>query len=206
MSRELARTVVRRWKKSSESLDLSEDIADILKDDGKALRGDIARCKYLVPIYQSLVSPLMSPQIGEVASRALQRGADLEALQALLQSASRLIQKVTREWNEAVELRAQGGKVRGWVETVLDLPSVMALQQLNKEAIALQQKVTQEDERSWIDWSLDDYIGFESGIYGRIEKARPADLDLSGPVAVEEFVDRLTDADNFDEAMELRGA
>jgi hypothetical protein len=181
MSRDpLVAAVVRRYKQANASKWLDnveqlgiDDVEDNYRHDAKLARGYIAKCKYLGPIFRALAGPLMTPVIGEFADRMDQRVQGIEKLMTLVQAGVKLTKKVQKEFEGFIDEIAEGRSTRtsGLIEAVYDLPSMVELLDIAKEAGDLQDRLFDEDESGHIDWTLEDYLGGEAKVYYKIEKA-----------------------------------
>lgn len=159
------------WFGDAEAIEW-EDARDSVKRDVKAAGGYIKKCKYLASIFRSLVGPLQTPAIGVEADKIEQRIKDTEQLVSLLQEGVTVAKKLDKEWETLMKQIVEGLKLsHGIIEAVQDLPSMIKMYQLAKEAGVLQDKLLKEEEEFSIDWNLEVYLGSEAIVYQKIEKA-----------------------------------
>lgn len=159
------------WFGDSEALEW-EDARDSVKKDVRSAGGYIKKCQYLASTFRSLSGPLQTPAIGVEADKIDQRIKDTEQIVSLLQEGVIVAKKLDKEWETLMKQIVEGLKLsHGIIEAVQDLPSMIKMYQLAKEAGVLQDKLMKEEEDYNIDWSLDVYLGSEAIVYQKIEKA-----------------------------------
>lgn len=174
----LVRSLVARYKKSQENwyttsdpLDFDE-LKETYREDTKQLRGYLAKCKYVGPIFRALAPALMSPKIEIYADRIGTRIKDVEDLIKLLESGFSLAKQLQTEFDDLIVALAKGKKLRhGLIEEVQDLRSARDFRTLMERSGELHTRLIKEDEESHILWTLEDYIGFDAGVYQKLEKA-----------------------------------
>jgi hypothetical protein len=191
------------WFEDSESIEW-EDARDSIKKDTRSAGGYIKKCQYLVSIFRSLVGPLQTPAIGLEADKIEQRVKDTEHLVGLLQEGATAAKKLDKEWEALMKQIVEGTNLsHGLIEAVQDLPSMIKMYQLAKEAGELQDKLMKEEEDYNIDWSLEGYLGGEAVVYQKIEKANPNSSFFSevlyGASTLYGVIALYTDLDNIQE-------
>jgi hypothetical protein len=189
------------WLEDSEDIEW-EDARDSVKKDLRSAGGYMKKCQYLVSIFRSLVGPLQTPAIGVEADKIEQRIKDTEHLVGLLQEGVTAAKKLDKEWEALMKQIVEGAKLpHGLIEAVQDLPSMIRLYQLAKEAGDLQDKLMKEEEDYNIDWSLDVYLSSEAVVYQKIEKANPNNSFFSdvlyGASTLYGVIAMYTDLDNI---------
>lgn len=148
-------------------------------DDLKEMAKYVKRCAVLVTLYQRIAEALETPKIATLAERIQKRIADVEALAVLIRKAIPLYAQVEKELEAECRAIAAGKPIRhGLIELVVDLPSARALRGLSREMEVISKGILQEDRReSYLDWNLEEYIGYETRVYKRIESAAPGSFD-----------------------------
>lgn len=175
----IVEAVVIRYKKATESWFTSttdqlplDDAKVYIKDDTKLVRGYKAKCVYLSKIFRSLAGPLETPQIAVFADRIDKRVQDLDQLMGLVQEGAKLLDKAQGEFDQLIEDIADRKPRRGGLlEAIYDLPSIDAILKIALEAREIQDRFVKEDDDYHIEWVLEEYIGPESGIQRKIERA-----------------------------------
>lgn len=191
------------WFGDSEALEW-EDARDSVKRDSRAASGYVKKCQYLASIFRTLAGPLQTPDIGVEADKIEQRVKDTEQLVSLLQEGVTVAKKLDKEWETLMKQIVEGAKLpHGIIEVVQDLPSMIKMYQLAKEAGVLHDKLLKEEEDFSIDWSLEVYLGSEAIVYQKIEKAAQntsffSDV-LYGASTLYGVISLYTDSDNIQE-------
>ena len=166
------------WLNEAYEVDVG-DAKSGLTSDLKFLNKYVAKCKYLVPIYRSLAEALITAQIGKNADAVEIRISKVERLIGLLTKAHSLLDSVDHDWESLMDriARYEVKLTHGLIEAVQDMPSMVRFRTLAQEVGDLEDEISKEDDKYPIDWYLEDYIGSETGIYKRIDKAYPPQVD-----------------------------
>lgn len=218
MSDPIVEAVARRWKLASdvtwftdaEEIDF-DSVAGYFKDDSKLVRWYKAKCVYLAPIFRSLAAPLEAPALSKYADLMDKRVTEVDQLMTLVGEGVKLTKRAQEEFDQLLEdLADEKPRRGGLIEAVHDLPAIEAIMKVAKEAGNLHDRLTKEDDDTLIDWTLEEYLGPESGIQRKIEKAGEpmrgwfaGGSNFSGAGTLYGFVKYLTDPkyiqDNVDQ-------
>lgn len=193
------------------SIGTSDDLtASDARDEARSLLGElrryIKRCAPLIPLYKRLGVALETPQILTEGEAIRERANDIATAMDVLDKNAGLFSKFEKEFTNFCRQKANGTwqGTRGNIESVQDLPTANLLFKAGQELAKVLTKITKEDERGDINWTLDGYVGSEAKVYAIIEAA-PGDLDsdanLSNPFfgAIKYYSDSAVIQETIDE-------
>lgn len=150
--------------------DTKGSIQDIQKDLKKLLR----KLPAVARAYAAAAGPLSSPQLKVYADRITQRVKDLvqvgEALsrvQSLCKDLEEDVEKLCKKFGSEGE-DEMSMELEGEIEDLSVYKTLLSLAEDTDEVV---QRVTAEEDDGHIDWTLDDYLGGESGLYKRLQNA-----------------------------------
>jgi hypothetical protein len=223
MSDRIIKAVARRWKQASdatwltETSDLSlESALQYSKEDRRRVKGYLAKCAYLAPIYRNLAGPLESPILIRYADLMDKRALEVGQLMVLVNEGASLFKKADDEFGRLIENLAAGKPHRGLIEAVYDLPTIKSIMKIANEASKIHDRLIKEDDDMIIDWVLEEYVGPEAGIHRKLDKAGDpmrgwfaGGSDFSGVGTLYGFVKYFTDPkyiqDSIDDIRAERG-
>jgi hypothetical protein len=119
-----------------------------------------------------LAGPLEAPILDKYADLVTKRLVEIDQLMTLLEEGVKLTKKAQNEFDQLLDdIAHRKLHSSGLVEAVYSLPSIEAIMGIAKKAGVIHDRLTAEDDDSLIDWTLEEYVGSEAGIQGKIEKA-----------------------------------
>lgn len=170
------------WSETGDRYNI-DDVHSMLSDDLKALRDYSHKCKTLSDIYKKLAGPLMTPEIGTFAQHLEERVKEVGQIEALLKEAIPGCNKLEKEYHAFVDHWAANEEgMPSMPNSVQHLASFSHVADLAKKAMGIEDKIFEQDEDGYIDWTLEDFIGSGSKVLEVIESKSPDALQdtLSG--------------------------
>ena len=175
-----------------------ESALSALRDDRRTLRTYTKRCSAIRVVVASLVEPLEAPALRRILKQIDTRIADIEQLQEHLRAALDEVSEFMKETERVVGKLARGElrSGEGARTVLLASPTAAALIRRGSAIKHLLDTMQSEDEDEPINWTLEDYVGSETGVYSRLDRLTPDDLvDVQGNAAVFGLLNYAADAE-----------
>lgn len=179
-----------------------DDAISQIDDDFKKLARYGKQAEVLVPVFRRLAEALETPKIGVFADRIEEAVRSIQRAIELLKEGKVLCRKFDDEIQRLAAEVAGGRTLRnGMVAEVLEFPIYGDLLRVGRELDQLSKKLYALE----IDWTLEDYLGFEAKIARRIEKVSPGDFENAEAMlesSIFGILQYYTDADYLEELVE----
>jgi hypothetical protein len=168
----------RRVKKAgitdSEALDV-DDAEGTLQGIVSSLRKYHRVCAVLPPVYRKIADALETKDIFDLATKVEDLCKKVADFGEFVAKNTPAVRRFEKEFDHMVEKMA--GDIwfgpKGAIEAVHSLPAARLLYSAGQEFDTLKGAL----DDSGIDWSLDDYLGYEAKIYKRLTKVAPEPLE-----------------------------
>lgn len=144
--------------------------------DIRLLRRYERAAEAFVPKFRLLAQALETKKVAVFADRIEERVVVIRELSELMRQASPLIAALEREHEELAQAIANGAEHGDLIKEAQALQAYRELLRLSKAVLELEFRISDEDENQFIDWTLDEYLGYEAVIHKRFERLAPESL------------------------------
>jgi hypothetical protein len=187
-----------------------DDAENLVTEDVREIRRYIKRCGVLIEPYKKLAEALEAPKLLKFAEHLGERIKDLEQVAELLQKGRPFFKRFGDDFEKMCEELAEGRRTlrHGLIEEVSDLPVYNQIREQGQTIESITDRIHEQDQSDtpYIDWTLDDYVGSEAGIYRKIQRVSPgAFYEVTNVTAEKIFYGVLkyyTDAEYIDERIQ----
>lgn len=162
-----------------------EDAKQGVSDDTLKIQESSKPFHEISKVFRSLAGPLKAPKISDLADRVDGIVESLEEFSKLSRECVALMDDLDRDWEALMSKVAKGEKPKDEaLKEVKGLSTYKRYLTIAEKAGAIQDEVTKIFDGYDMDWTLENYVGAEAGIYDDLEKLSPSNPfdDLTGTV------------------------